>query len=200
MNPGPCACWAHALLSCIPRQKEAGICKLVCREPEKEVILGFQDHMVSVLSSQSCHIKAAIEQSCGCVLIRLIFSCSEFWDRLSCIRSWPQTSCVIEDDLELLILPLPPKCSDCWHGPLSGCCWILIQHRVLHVVGMYYTIYLHVHSSKNFFTKRQWEAGCGSACPLVTELGGLEDWSSSITMNLEASLGSKTSPRPAWAT
>lgn len=40
---------------------------------------------------------------------------------------WPETHCGPEDDLELLILPLPPSCWDCKYIPVLRACVVCLE-------------------------------------------------------------------------
>lgn len=45
-----------------------------------------------------------------------LFVCLFIWDRLSCIPDWSSTYYIVDDGLEFLLLPRPPKSSDYKHG------------------------------------------------------------------------------------
>lgn len=57
-------------------------------------------------------------------VLHALFGFCSFWDKVSCIPSWPWSHYAVEDDLELLIaLSLCPECWDDRHALLnSGLC------------------------------------------------------------------------------
>lgn len=48
-----------------------------------------------------------------------------FWGSVSCLKGWPWTWFAAEDDLELMILRLPPECHGYRHAPAHPVCMVL---------------------------------------------------------------------------
>lgn len=90
----------------------------------------------------------------------LIFFC--FWDRASCSPQWPQTWCVGENSLELLVLlSLSPgtRTTGVGHHILSNFCPLLSSHITLKIIDI------------DLLTE-EWERTCTVVCCLSHFIAG----------------------------